>query len=115
MRCEQGPTAIGLVQMLYRRPGNGQAIIGCGAAADLVEDNQRSFRCLVRDRRRLARRRRPGDARPAGARLRRRARCADDGRRRRLHASAPAHLLVPPSNAGVYEEGICGYRGEGWD
>ena len=53
VRREQRPAATGLVQLLHHRPGNGEAVEGCRAAPDLVEDHQRAFACLVQDRRRL--------------------------------------------------------------
>ncbi len=50
---EQGPAAIDLVQMLDRRPGDGQAVIGRRAAADFIQDDQRPGPRLVEDRRGL--------------------------------------------------------------
>ena len=53
MRREQGAAAIDLVQMLERRPGDRQPVIGRGAAADLVEDDKGVGAGLVEDRRGL--------------------------------------------------------------
>ena len=53
MRGEQRAAAIVLVQMLDRRPGDRQPVEGRGAAADLVEDDQRAFAGLIEDRRGL--------------------------------------------------------------
>ena len=53
MRGEQGATAVVLVEMLRRCPGNGEAVIGRGAAPDLVQNDQRTLRRLIEDRRRL--------------------------------------------------------------
>ena len=50
---EQGAAAIDLVQMLERRPGDREPVEGRGAAADLVEDDQRARPRLVQDRRGL--------------------------------------------------------------
>jgi hypothetical protein len=41
---EQRAAAVDLVQVLDRRPGDRQAVEGRGAAADLVEDDQRALR-----------------------------------------------------------------------
>jgi hypothetical protein len=46
---EQRPAAVGVVQGLGAGPGDGQAVIGGGAAADLVEDHQRARACLGED------------------------------------------------------------------
>ena len=40
MGGEQGAGAVDLMQMLKRRPGDGQAIIGGGAAADLIQNDK---------------------------------------------------------------------------
>ena len=53
MGGEQSAAFVGLMQMLRRRPGDGQAVIGGGAAPDLVQYDQRFRRGLVEDRRRL--------------------------------------------------------------
>ena len=53
MRGEQRAAAVDLVQMLDRRPGDREPVEGRGAAADLVEDDQRARARLVEDRRRL--------------------------------------------------------------
>ena len=53
VRREQRAAAIGLVQVLDRRPGDRQAVEGRGAAADLVEDDERALARLVEDRRGL--------------------------------------------------------------
>ena len=53
MRGEQRAAAIDGVQMLDRRPGDGQPVIGRRAAADLIQDDQRARAGLVQDRRRL--------------------------------------------------------------
>ena len=50
---EEGAAAVRLVQVLDRRPGDGEAVEGGGAAADLVEDDQRARPRLVEDRRGL--------------------------------------------------------------
>ena len=49
MRGEQRAAAIALVQMLDRRPGDGQSVEGGGAAADLVENDQRPHAGLIED------------------------------------------------------------------
>ena len=41
MGGEQRAALVGLMQMLGRRPGDGQAVIGRGAAPDLIQDDQR--------------------------------------------------------------------------
>ena len=53
MRREQGAAAVFLVQMLDRRPGDREPVEGRGAAADLVEDDERAGARLVEDRRGL--------------------------------------------------------------
>src|SRR5215204_1298042 len=53
MRREQGTAAVFLVQVLDRRPGDREPVEGRGAAADLVEDDERARARLVEDRRRL--------------------------------------------------------------
>ena len=47
VRGEQGPAADLVVQVLGDRPGQRDAVVGAGAAADLVEDDQaaRRWRC----------------------------------------------------------------------
>ena len=50
---EEGAAPVDLVEMLDRRPGDGEAVEGRGAAADLVEDDQRPRAGLVEDRRGL--------------------------------------------------------------
>ena len=50
VRGEQAAAAIDLVQMLDRRPGDRETVEGRGAAADLVEDDQRARAGLVQDR-----------------------------------------------------------------
>src|SRR3546814_17418277 len=49
MRREERAAAVRLVQMLDRRPGDGETIEGRGAAPDLVENNERALRRLVQD------------------------------------------------------------------
>ncbi len=49
VRGEEGARAVRLVQVLDRRPGDGEAVEGRGAAADLVEDDQRALGRLVQD------------------------------------------------------------------
>ena len=53
MRGEQRAAAIAVVQMLDRGPGDGQAVEGCGAATDLVENDQSALARLIEDRRRF--------------------------------------------------------------
>ena len=53
MRGEQRARTVRLVQMLDGRPGDGEPVEGRRAAADLVQDDEASFRRLVEDRRRL--------------------------------------------------------------
>ncbi len=54
VRREQGTAAVCVVQVLDRRPGDGQAVERRGAAADLVEDDNRSVEvALIQDVRRL--------------------------------------------------------------
>ena len=53
MGGEQSAALVGLMQMLGRRPGNGEAVIGGGAAPDLIQDHQALVRRLIEDRRRL--------------------------------------------------------------
>ena len=53
MRREEGARTVDLVQMFDRGPGDREAVIGRGAAADLVEDHQRMRARLIEDRRRL--------------------------------------------------------------
>ena len=51
MRGEERAAAIlGIVQVLDHRPGDGEAVEGRGAAADLVEDDERARAGLVQDR-----------------------------------------------------------------
>ena len=50
MGGEQGAAAVDLVQMLDHGPGDREAVEGRGAAADLVEDDERAARRLVEDR-----------------------------------------------------------------
>ena len=50
MRGEQRAAAVVLVQMLDGRPGDGETVEGRRAAADLVEDDQRSLAGLIEDR-----------------------------------------------------------------
>ena len=47
MRRKQRPAAVGLVQMLDRRPRDRQAVECRGAAADLVENDQRALAGLI--------------------------------------------------------------------
>ena len=47
MGGEQGAAAVGLMQMFQRRPGDGQAIIGRGAAPDFIQNHQRAIIGLV--------------------------------------------------------------------
>ena len=47
MRGEQGPTAIDAMQMLRRRPGDGQAVKRRRAAPNLVENNKTAICGLV--------------------------------------------------------------------
>ncbi len=49
VRREQRAAAVALMQMLDRGPGDRQAVEGRGAAADLVEDDQRPLAGLVED------------------------------------------------------------------
>ena len=44
MRGEQRAAAVDLMQMLDRRPGDGEAVEGRGAAADLVENDEANAR-----------------------------------------------------------------------
>ena len=53
MRGEQRARTVLLVQMFDRRPGDGEAVEGRGAAADLVENDEAPLRRLIEDRRRL--------------------------------------------------------------
>ena len=46
---EEGAAPVDLVEMLDRRPGDGEAVEGGGAAADLVEDDERARPRLVED------------------------------------------------------------------
>ena len=48
--CEQGAAAIGLMQVLDRRPGDRQPVESRGAAPDLVEDHERAPAGLIEDR-----------------------------------------------------------------
>ena len=50
---EQCAAAIALVQMLDRGPGDGKPVECCCAAADLIEDDERSLARLIEDRRGL--------------------------------------------------------------
>ena len=50
MRGEERPAAILRMEMLDHRPGDGEAVEGRGAAADLVEDDERARAGLVEDR-----------------------------------------------------------------
>jgi hypothetical protein len=50
MGGEQGAAAVGVVQVLDRRPGDREPVEGRGAAADLVENHQRARGRLVEDR-----------------------------------------------------------------
>ena len=49
MRGEQSATLIGVVQMLRRRPGDGEAVEGGGAAPDLIQDHEGAFAGLPQD------------------------------------------------------------------
>jgi len=51
MRREQraGPAVGVAVQMLDHGPGNGEAVVGRGAAADFVEDDEGTGRGVVED------------------------------------------------------------------
>ena len=53
VRREQGAATVHRVQVLDRRPGNGEAVERGRAAADLVENDQRARPRLVEDRRRF--------------------------------------------------------------
>ena len=79
--------------MFDRRPGDGEAVEGRGAAADLVQDDQRALAGLVEDRRGLDHLDHEGRA-PArrDRRRRRRARTADRPRR---YAAARAGTKLP--------------------
>src|SRR5690606_1481635 len=46
---EQRTAARCLVQRFYGSPGNGEAVEGCGAAADLVEDDERAAGGAIED------------------------------------------------------------------
>ena len=49
MSGKQGPAAIGFVQMLDNRPGNGQAVEGGRAASDFIQNDKRAFIRLVQN------------------------------------------------------------------
>ena len=49
MRGEKGARPIDLVEMLDRRPGDGEPVEGRRAASDLIEDNQRARRRAIED------------------------------------------------------------------
>ena len=53
MRGEQGAAAIDVVEPLDAGLGDGEAVVGRRAAADLVEDDEAALARLVEDRRRL--------------------------------------------------------------
>ena len=50
MGGKQRPTPVGLVQVLHRRPGDRQPVIGGRAATDFVEDDKRTRAGLIEDR-----------------------------------------------------------------
>jgi len=50
MRGEECAALVHLVQVFERGPGDGQAVVGGGAAADFVKDHQRTVVRLVQDR-----------------------------------------------------------------
>ena len=54
VRGEQRAAAHDVVQVLGDGPGDGEAVVGARAAADLVEDHQRAPRRAAQDVRRLA-------------------------------------------------------------
>src|SRR4029079_14325237 len=47
VRGEQGAAGVDLVQVLHHRPGDRETVEGGGAAADLVEDDERAAGGLV--------------------------------------------------------------------
>ena len=50
MRGEQRAGFVYIVKMFERRPSDGEAIVGCRAAPDFIEDHQRVFIRLIKDR-----------------------------------------------------------------
>ncbi len=49
MRREEATTAIDLMQVLHRRPGDGKSVEGRCTPADLVQNDQRAVRRLIED------------------------------------------------------------------
>ena len=49
VRGEHGAAAVGFVQMLGHRPGDGEAVERRGAAADFIEHHERARAGLVQD------------------------------------------------------------------
>ena len=47
MRGKQRPAAIDFMQIFNHRPGNGQAVKSCGAAADFIQNNKRALVGLI--------------------------------------------------------------------
>ena len=123
MRREQGAAAIAVVEMLDRSPGDREPVIGRGAAADLVEDDEGARPRLVEDRRgldhldhegRAAAREIVGRADPAeepidDADLRRlrRARRSPSGRARQSSAFWRRKVLLPAMFGPVSSQSRC--------
>ena len=103
-----------IVQELDRRPGDRQAVEGRGAAADLVEDDERALARLIEDGRRLHHldheRRAPARQIVGGADAAEQAIDRADGRRARRHVGA--HLRQHGDQRVLAQEGrLAGHVG----